>query len=203
MCGPAADPGPDRPAGRQGDLEVEVQGSGLSEQALRSRMQGKVNPQAERWRPARHQPGGDDPRGAGHPDRQGADQVKEVRKTDFSAPHRQLPRLPTGLPGATTSSCLPRPAGEGAGQTALGAGDPRLPVPHLRGGEQQGQGARRWMSSGHHHTGAHRRPLAGAELQARREGAAQQQQGAGGEGPARRPSAVSRSCWVTRPTTKG
>jgi AsmA protein len=27
----------------KGDLEVEVQGSGLSEQALRSRMQGKVN----------------------------------------------------------------------------------------------------------------------------------------------------------------
>ena len=39
----AADPGPDRPAGRQGDLEVEAQGSGLSEQALRSRMQGKVS----------------------------------------------------------------------------------------------------------------------------------------------------------------
>ena len=27
----------------KGDLEVQVQGSGLSEQALRSRMQGKVN----------------------------------------------------------------------------------------------------------------------------------------------------------------
>ena len=55
----------------KGDLEVEAQGSGLSEQALRSRMQGKVSPQAERRCPARHQPGGDDPRGASHPDRQG------------------------------------------------------------------------------------------------------------------------------------
>lgn len=33
------------------------------------------------------------------------------------------------------------------------------------------------------HTGAHRRPLAGAQLPARREGVAQQQQAAGGEGP--------------------
>ncbi len=69
----------------KGDLEVEVQGSGLSEQALRSRMQGKVNLKlsdgalhginlAEMIREARATLTG-----------KGADQVKEVRKTDFSA----------------------------------------------------------------------------------------------------------------------
>lgn len=69
----------------KGDLEVEVQGSGLSEQALRSRMQGKVNLRlsdgalhginlAEMIREARATLTG-----------KGADQVKEVRKTDFSA----------------------------------------------------------------------------------------------------------------------
>ncbi|MFQ2453442.1 AsmA family protein [Aeromonas caviae] len=69
----------------KGDLEVEAQGSGLSEQALRSRMQGKVSLRlsdgalhginlAEMIREARATLTG-----------KGADQVKEVRKTDFSA----------------------------------------------------------------------------------------------------------------------
>ncbi|WP_323906739.1 AsmA family protein [Aeromonas caviae] len=69
----------------KGDLEVEAQGSGLSEQALRSRMQGKVKLKlsdgalhginlAEMIREARATLTG-----------KGADQVKEVRKTDFSA----------------------------------------------------------------------------------------------------------------------
>ncbi len=69
----------------KGDLEVQVQGSGLSGQALRSRMQGKVNLKlsdgalhginlAEMIREARATLTG-----------KGADQVKEVRKTDFSA----------------------------------------------------------------------------------------------------------------------
>ncbi|MCP1602053.1 AsmA protein [Aeromonas caviae] len=69
----------------KGDLEVEAQGSGLSEQALRSRMQGKVNLKlsdgalhginlAEMIREARATLTG-----------KGTDQVKEVRKTDFSA----------------------------------------------------------------------------------------------------------------------
>ncbi len=69
----------------KGDLEVEAQGSGLSEQALRSRMQGQVKLKlsdgalhginlAEMIREARATLTG-----------KGADQVKEVRKTDFSA----------------------------------------------------------------------------------------------------------------------
>ncbi|WP_439824715.1 AsmA family protein [Aeromonas caviae] len=69
----------------KGDLEVEAQGSGLSGQALRSRMQGKVSLKlsdgalhginlAEMIREARATLTG-----------KGADQVKEVRKTDFSA----------------------------------------------------------------------------------------------------------------------
>ncbi|MFM5879558.1 AsmA family protein [Aeromonas sanarellii] len=69
----------------KGDLEVEVQGSGLSEQALRSRMQGKASLRlsdgalhginlAEMIREARATLTG-----------KGANQVKEVRKTDFSA----------------------------------------------------------------------------------------------------------------------
>ncbi|HHQ4559629.1 AsmA family protein [Aeromonas hydrophila] len=69
----------------KGDLEVEAQGAGLSEQALRSRMQGKVSLRlsdgalhginlAEMIREARATLTG-----------KGADQVKEVRKTDFSA----------------------------------------------------------------------------------------------------------------------
>ncbi|BEE07893.1 AsmA family protein [Aeromonas dhakensis] len=69
----------------KGDLEVEVQGAGLSELALRSRMQGKVNLKlsdgalhginlAEMIREARATLTG-----------KGADQVKEARKTDFSA----------------------------------------------------------------------------------------------------------------------
>ena len=69
----------------KGDLEVQVQGTGLSEQALRSQMQGKVSLRlsdgalhginlAEMIREARATLTG-----------KGADQVKEVRKTDFSA----------------------------------------------------------------------------------------------------------------------
>lgn len=69
----------------KGDLEVEAQGTGLSEQALRSRMQGQVKLKlsdgalhginlAEMIREARATLTG-----------KGADQVKEVRKTDFSA----------------------------------------------------------------------------------------------------------------------
>lgn len=69
----------------KGDLEVEAQGAGLSEQALRSRMQGKVSLRlsdgalhginlAQMIREARATLTG-----------KGADQVKEVRKTDFSA----------------------------------------------------------------------------------------------------------------------
>jgi AsmA protein len=95
----------------------------------------------------------------------GADQVKEVRKTDFSALTASF-QIADGLPGATTSSCLPRPAGEGQGQTAL--------VPEtldflfltsvVRAARGRGQDGGR--AQGHHHTGAHRRPLAGAELPA-------------------------------------
>ncbi|MGS3182245.1 AsmA family protein [Aeromonas taiwanensis] len=69
----------------KGDLEVQVQGTGLSEQALLSRMQGKISLAvhdgalhginlAEMIREARATLTG-----------KGADQVKEVRKTDFSA----------------------------------------------------------------------------------------------------------------------
>ncbi|MGS3141106.1 AsmA family protein [Aeromonas sanarellii] len=69
----------------KGDLDIQVQGRGLSEQALRSRMQGKASLRlrdgalhginlAEMIREARATLTG-----------KGADQVKEVRKTDFSA----------------------------------------------------------------------------------------------------------------------
>ncbi|MGX5833200.1 AsmA family protein [Aeromonas piscicola] len=69
----------------KGDLEVQVQGSGLSEQALRSQMQGKVSLKlsdgalhginlAEMIREARATLTG-----------KGVEQVKEARKTDFSA----------------------------------------------------------------------------------------------------------------------
>lgn len=69
----------------KGDLEVQVQGTGLSEQALRSQMQGKASLRlrdgalhginlAEMIREARATLTG-----------KGADQVKEARKTDFSA----------------------------------------------------------------------------------------------------------------------
>jgi AsmA protein len=68
----------------KGDLEVEVQGRGLSEQALRSQMQGKVSLKlsdgalhginlAEMIREARATLTG-----------KGVEQVKEARKTDFS-----------------------------------------------------------------------------------------------------------------------
>ncbi|OCA64703.1 cell envelope biogenesis protein AsmA [Aeromonas piscicola] len=69
----------------KGDLEAQVQGSGLSEQALRSQMQGKVSLKlsdgalhginlAEMIREARATLTG-----------KGVEQVKEARKTDFSA----------------------------------------------------------------------------------------------------------------------
>ncbi|MGE6165219.1 AsmA family protein [Aeromonas rivipollensis] len=69
----------------KGDLEVQVQGTGLSEQALRSQMQGKLSLRlsdgalhginlAEMIREARATLTG-----------KGADPVKEARKTDFSA----------------------------------------------------------------------------------------------------------------------
>ncbi|MFM5145661.1 AsmA family protein [Aeromonas rivipollensis] len=69
----------------KGDLEVQVQGTGLSELALRSQMQGKLSLRlsdgalhginlAEMIREARATLTG-----------KGADQVKEARKTDFSA----------------------------------------------------------------------------------------------------------------------
>ncbi|VFB09154.1 asmA protein [Aeromonas salmonicida] len=69
----------------KGDLEVQVQGTGLSEQALRDKMQGKVSLKlsdgalhginlAEMIREARATLTG-----------KGTDQVKEARKTDFSA----------------------------------------------------------------------------------------------------------------------
>lgn len=69
----------------KGDLDVQVQGSGLSELALRNRMQGKVSLKlrdgalhginlAEMIREARATLTG-----------KGAEQVKETRKTDFSA----------------------------------------------------------------------------------------------------------------------
>ncbi|WP_461602234.1 AsmA family protein [Aeromonas rivipollensis] len=69
----------------KGDLEVQVQGTGLSEQALRSQMQGKLSLRlsdgalhginlAQMIREARATLTG-----------KGADQVKEARKTDFSA----------------------------------------------------------------------------------------------------------------------
>lgn len=68
----------------KGDLEIQVQGTGLSEQALRSQMQGTVSLKlsdgalhginlAEMIREARATLTG-----------KGADQVKEARKTDFS-----------------------------------------------------------------------------------------------------------------------
>jgi AsmA protein len=109
MCGPCCRPWPRPTCWKARGIWRSGAGLGSSEQALRSRMQGG-EPQAERRCPARHQPGGDDPRGAATLTGKGADQVKEVRKTDFSALTASF-QIADGLPGATTSSCLPPPCG--------------------------------------------------------------------------------------------
>ncbi|WP_323943051.1 AsmA family protein [Aeromonas hydrophila] len=103
----------------KGDLEVEAQGSGLSEQALRSRMQGKVNLRlsdgalhginlAEMIREARATLTG-----------KGADQVKEVRKTDFSALTASF-RIADGVARSDDIQLFaPALRVKGQGQTAL------------------------------------------------------------------------------------
>ena len=103
----------------KGDLEVQVQGSGLSEQALRSRMQGKVNLRlsdgalhginlAEMIREARATLTG-----------KGADQVKEARKTDFSALTASF-QIANGVASSDDIQLLaPALRVKGQGQTAL------------------------------------------------------------------------------------
>ncbi|WP_323904401.1 AsmA family protein [Aeromonas hydrophila] len=103
----------------KGDLEVEAQGSGLSEQALRSRMQGKVNLKlsdgalhginlAEMIREARATLTG-----------KGADQVKEARKTDFSALTASF-RIADGVAQSDDIQLFaPALRVKGQGQTAL------------------------------------------------------------------------------------
>ncbi|MFA7819469.1 AsmA family protein [Aeromonas dhakensis] len=103
----------------KGDLEVEVQGAGLSELALRSRMQGKVNLKlsdgalhginlAEMIREARATLTG-----------KGADQVKEVRKTDFSALTASF-RIADGVARSDDIQLFaPALRVKGQGQTAL------------------------------------------------------------------------------------
>ncbi|HDC4323675.1 AsmA family protein [Aeromonas hydrophila] len=103
----------------KGDLEVEAQGSGLSEQALRSRMQGKVSLRlsdgalhgvnlAEMIREARATLTG-----------KGADQVKEVRKTDFSALTASF-RIADGVAQSDDIQLFaPALRVKGQGQTAL------------------------------------------------------------------------------------
>ncbi|CAJ1902318.1 AsmA family protein [Aeromonas hydrophila] len=103
----------------KGDLEVEAQGSGLSEQALRSRMQGKVSLKlsdgalhginlAEMIREARATLTG-----------KGADQVKEVRKTDFSALTASF-RIADGVARSDDIQLFaPALRVKGQGQTAL------------------------------------------------------------------------------------
>lgn len=103
----------------KGDLEVEAQGSGLSEQALRSRMQGKVSFRlsdgalhginlAEMIREARATLTG-----------KGADQVKEVRKTDFSALTASF-RIADGVARSDDIQLFaPALRVQGQGQTAL------------------------------------------------------------------------------------
>ncbi|MBQ4668140.1 AsmA family protein [Aeromonas hydrophila] len=103
----------------KGDLEVEAQGSGLSEQALRSRMQGKVSLRlsdgalhginlAEMIREARATLTG-----------KGADQVKEVRKTDFSALTASF-RIADGVARSDDIQLFaPALRVQGQGQTAL------------------------------------------------------------------------------------
>lgn len=103
----------------KGDLEVEAQGSGLSEQALRRRMQGKVSLRlsdgalhginlAEMIREARATLTG-----------KGADQVKEVRKTDFSALTASF-RIADGVARSDDIQLFaPALRVKGQGQTAL------------------------------------------------------------------------------------
>lgn len=103
----------------KGDLEVQVQGRGLSEQALRSQMQGKVSLAlhdgalhginlAQMIREARATLTG-----------KGAEQVKEVRKTDFSALTASF-QLANGI-ASSNDIQLAAPAlrVQGQGQTAL------------------------------------------------------------------------------------
>ena len=103
----------------KGDLEVQVQGTGLSEQALRSQMQGKVSLRlsdgalhginlAEMIREARATLTG-----------KGADQVKEVRKTDFSALTASF-QIANGVARSDDIQLLaPALRVKGQGQTAL------------------------------------------------------------------------------------
>ncbi|MGN5110324.1 AsmA family protein [Aeromonas hydrophila] len=103
----------------KGELEVEVQGAGLSELALRSRMQGKVNLKlsdgalhginlAEMIREARATLTG-----------KGADQVKEARKTDFSALTASF-RIADGVARSDDIQLFaPALRVKGQGQTAL------------------------------------------------------------------------------------
>ncbi|MCX7134719.1 AsmA family protein [Aeromonas sp.] len=103
----------------KGDLEAQVQGSGLSEQALRSQMQGKVSLKlsdgalhginlAEMIREARATLTG-----------KGGEQVKEARKTDFSALNASF-QIANGV-ARTDDIQLFAPAlrVKGEGQTAL------------------------------------------------------------------------------------
>ena len=103
----------------KGDLEVQVQGTGLSEQALRSQMQGKLSLRlsdgalhginlAEMIREARATLTG-----------KGADQVKEVRKTDFSALTASF-QIANGVARSDDIQLLaPALRVKGQGQTAL------------------------------------------------------------------------------------
>ncbi|WP_438834028.1 AsmA family protein [Aeromonas oralensis] len=103
----------------KGDLEVEAQGSGLSEQALRSRMQGKVSLRlsdgalhginlAQMIREARATLTG-----------KGAEQVKEARKTDFSALTASF-RIADGVAQSDDIQLFaPALRVKGQGQTAL------------------------------------------------------------------------------------
>ncbi|MNJ29517.1 putative assembly protein [compost metagenome] len=103
----------------KGDLEVQVQGTGLSEQALRSQMQGKASLRlrdgalhginlAEMIREARATLTG-----------KGADQVKEARKTDFSALTANF-QIANGVARSDDIQLLaPALRVKGQGQTAL------------------------------------------------------------------------------------
>ncbi|MEZ6952894.1 MULTISPECIES: AsmA family protein [unclassified Aeromonas] len=103
----------------KGDLEVQVQGTGLSEQALRSQMQGKVSLRlsdgalhginlAGMIREARATLTG-----------KGADQVKEARKTDFSALTASF-QIANGVARSDDIQLLaPALRVKGQGQTAL------------------------------------------------------------------------------------
>ncbi|WP_454010616.1 AsmA family protein [Aeromonas sp. Marseille-Q7275] len=103
----------------KGDLEVQAQGTGLSEQALRSQMQGKASLRlrdgalhginlAEMIREARATLTG-----------KGADQVKEARKTDFSALTASF-QIANGVARSDDIQLLaPALRVKGQGQTAL------------------------------------------------------------------------------------